>query len=164
MSDLGGFAAAGARGSVPKGAATPPNPSSEVTVDITRDPISIARSEALVMSSQGAMVVFVGYVRDTTMGRAVTGLEYEAYEELAYRQMHEIGLKAAGSHGADILLVHRTGSLVPGEISVLVAAAAPHRRAAFEACEYCIEELKQSAAIWKKEQFSDGESTWVNHP
>lgn len=136
----------------------------QVTVDITKDPISIAQSEGLAKGSQGAMVVFVGYVRDTTKGRAVTGLEYEAYEELAYRQMREIGLGAAESHGADILLVHRTGSLAPGEISVLVAAAAPHRRAAFEACEYCIETLKQSAAIWKKEQFSDGESTWVNHP
>ena len=78
--------------------------------------------------------------------------------------MHEIGLEAAGRHDADILIVHRTGSLVPGEISVLVAAAAPHRRAAFDACEYCIETLKQSAAIWKKETFTDGDSTWVNHP
>lgn len=136
----------------------------QVTVEITGSPISVGRSEGLASASHGALAVFVGYVRDATGGRSVIGLEYEVYEELAYRQMHQIGLEAAGRYGADVLLVHRVGSLAPGEVSVLVAAAAAHRRAAFDACEYCIETLKRSAAIWKKEQFSDGESTWVNHP
>ena len=109
----------------------------------------------------GGVVTFSGQVRDQTRGRAVVRLEYEAYAPMAERVFAQIGAEAAARwEGGRLAIVHRVGVLEPGELAVVIAASAPHRAAAFEACRHAIERLKQDAPIWKKEVFADGE-VWV---
>jgi MoaE-MoaD fusion protein len=108
----------------------------------------------------GGIVTFTGTVRDETKGRRVVRLEYEAYREMAERKLAEIGDEVARAHAATVAIVHRVGVLAPGEAAVVIACAAPHRTAAFRACEACIERLKQDVPIWKREVFEDG-SEWV---
>lgn len=108
----------------------------------------------------GGVVTFTGTVRDETRGRRVQRLEYEAYVEMAEKKLAEIGAAVAAEHGAEVAIVHRVGVLVPGDAAVVIACAAPHRTAAFRACEACIERLKKDVPIWKREVFEDG-SEWV---
>jgi molybdopterin converting factor subunit 1 len=108
----------------------------------------------------GGIVTFTGTVRDETRGRAVVRLEYEAYQAMAERKLAEIGEEVARAHGARVAIVHRVGVLAPGEAAVVIACAAPHRGAAFRACETCIERLKQDVPIWKREIYADG-TAWV---
>lgn len=112
--------------------------------------------------SNGAVVTFLGVVRDFSRGRKVLYLEYEAYREMAIRKMRQI---AAEIHEKwtidDIAMVHRVGHLEVGERSVAIAVAAPHRKVAFEACEYAINRLKEIVPIWKKEVWEGGEA-WID--
>jgi molybdopterin synthase catalytic subunit len=109
----------------------------------------------------GAVCTFVGQVREQTQGRAVVALEYEAFEAMALKMFARIELDAqARWPGCRVAIHHRVGRLVPGEISVAIAAAAPHRDDAFAACRLAIEALKKDAPIWKRELFEDG-SEWV---
>ncbi|SET54492.1 molybdenum cofactor biosynthesis protein [Stigmatella erecta] len=109
----------------------------------------------------GGLVTFSGSVRNQTRGRRVLRLEYEAYPPMAEKQLAVIGAEAAERFGGTRLaIVHRVGTLAPGELAVVIAAAAPHRKEAFLACEHAIERLKQDVPIWKKEFFEDGE-VWV---
>lgn len=109
----------------------------------------------------GAVVTFTGAVRNQTRGRRVLKLEYEAYEAMAVRVLEQIASDVAARWpGSRLGIVHRTGALLPGELAVVIAAASPHRAAAFEACRHAIEALKQDVPIWKKEHFEDGE-VWV---
>jgi len=108
----------------------------------------------------GAVVSFVGTVRATNRGKRVVRLEYEAYPEMALRIFDHIAAQARERWAARVAIHHRTGSLEPGEISVAIAAAAPHRGDAFEACRHAIEALKKDAPIWKRELYPDG-SSWV---
>jgi molybdopterin synthase catalytic subunit len=108
----------------------------------------------------GAVVSFVGTVRATNHGKRVVRLEYEAYPEMALRIFDHIAAHAREKWAARVSIHHRTGSLEPGEISVVIAAAAPHRADAFEACRHAIEALKKDAPIWKRELYPDG-SSWV---
>jgi molybdopterin synthase catalytic subunit len=108
----------------------------------------------------GGIVTFTGTVRETSRGRRVLRLEYEAYAAMAERVLARIGEELSREHGAAIAIVHRVGVLAPGEAAVVIACAAPHRTPAFRACEACIERLKQDAPIWKREVFDDG-SEWV---
>jgi MoaE-MoaD fusion protein len=108
----------------------------------------------------GAVVSFVGTVRATSHGKRVVRLEYEAYPEMALRIFEQIAAQAGERWAARIAIHHRTGALEPGEISVVIAAAAPHRADAFEACRHAIEALKKDAPIWKRELYQDG-SSWV---
>ncbi len=108
----------------------------------------------------GAVVSFVGTVRATNQGKRVVRLEYEAYPEMALRIFEQIAAQARERWAARIAIHHRTGALEPGEISVVIAAAAPHRADAFEACRHAIEALKKDAPIWKRELYPDG-SSWV---
>ncbi|HMD97633.1 MAG TPA: molybdenum cofactor biosynthesis protein MoaE [Terriglobia bacterium] len=106
----------------------------------------------------GAVVVFEGIVRDNLRGRKTRYLEYEAYEPMAIRKMEEIGQEARQEFAIDhVGMVHRLGRLEIGETSVAIIVTAAHRRAAFEACHYAIDRLKQIVPIWKKEFFEDGE-------
>jgi molybdopterin synthase catalytic subunit len=105
----------------------------------------------------GAVCVFDGIVRDNTRGRKTLYLDYEAYEEMALRQMQGL----AGDAGKrfevrEVAMVHRLGRLSVGETSVLIAVASAHRGAAFEACRWLIDTLKKTVPIWKKETFVDG--------
>lgn len=113
----------------------------------------------------GGTVVFIGTVRDQTAGREVVRLEFEAYAPMAIREMQKIAEQATERWQAlAIALHHRVGTLYIGEIPVIVAVATPHREAAFEACKFCIDTLKETVPIWKKEIFTDG-SIWVAaHP
>lgn len=134
-------------------------------VRVTTEPIASTLADGLARSSDGAVVVFLGVVRDATDDRPVDALEYEAYDRMAADEMRKIAIEAGGRWEVGrILMVHRTGMLTVGEPSVLVGVSAPHRAEAFDACEYCIDVLKERVPIWKKELFSDGESHWVNHP
>ncbi|HVC18952.1 MAG TPA: molybdenum cofactor biosynthesis protein MoaE [Vicinamibacterales bacterium] len=111
--------------------------------------------------SDGALVTFLGVVRDHNQGRRVEHLEYEAYEPLALRVFERIVTEAAGRWpSARLALHHRVGRLAIGETSVAVVAASPHRAEAFAACRYGIERLKQIAPIWKREFFEGGD-VWI---
>ncbi|MCC8426279.1 molybdenum cofactor biosynthesis protein MoaE [Mucilaginibacter sp. UR6-11] len=113
----------------------------------------------------GGIDVFVGTVRNATRGRAVIRLEFEAYEKMAVSEMEKIAQQALAKWPVQkILIHHRTGGLQIGEIPVIIAVAAAHRDAAFDACRYIIDTLKQTVPIWKKEIFEDGEVWVAAHP
>ena len=108
----------------------------------------------------GAVVSFVGTVRSTNHGQIVVRLEYEAYDAMALRVFERLASEARERWGARVAIHHRTGALNPGELAVVISAAAPHRADAFEACRHAIEALKKDAPIWKREIYPDG-SSWV---
>ncbi len=121
----------------------------------------LALEDAVRTDADGAVVVFRGVARRYSRGREVVHLEYEAYPEMAEKVMAEIGDEIAGKWPASkVAIVHRTGVLAIGEASVVVAVSAPHRDAAFAACRYAIDRLKQVVPIWKREVWSDG-SEWI---
>ncbi len=112
--------------------------------------------------ADGAVCVFDGVVRDNTRGRKTLYLDYEAYEEMALKQMQVLRVEAMERFGVrEIAVVHRLGRLEVGETSVLIAVASAHRGAAFEACRWVIDALKKTVPIWKKEQFEDG-AVWAD--
>jgi molybdopterin synthase catalytic subunit len=130
--------------------------------EVTAEPVSVdALVQAVLTDGDGAVVTFVGTVRDNTGGRRVIALEYEAYGEMAVSEMRLIGeemLRKYGLHG--IAMRHRTGKLQIGEISVVIAASSSHRAEAFAACSEALDLLKERVPVWKKEYFEDGE-VWV---
>ncbi len=110
----------------------------------------------------GGIVTFVGTVRNHTKGKRVLRLDFEAYEPMAISEMQKIAERAVEEFSLKkIAIYHRTGSLKIGEIPVIIAASAAHRGAAFDACEFAIDTLKDTVPIWKKEIFEDGE-VWVS--
>jgi molybdopterin synthase catalytic subunit len=129
---------------------------------VTGEPLDErATVECLLSDGAGAIATFVGRVRNSSRGRDVTKLEYEAYPEMAQRVFAQIGDEAKARHDIiDIAIHHRVGSLSIGEASVVIAVSSRHRAAAFDACRYAIDRLKQIAPIWKKEHSPDG-ATWV---
>lgn len=113
----------------------------------------------------GGTVVFVGTVRNQTMGKPVIKLEFEAYEPMAIKEMKKIADAVKNKWNAlKFSIHHRIGSLDIGEIAVIIAVSTPHRKAAFDACEYAIDTLKETVPIWKKEVFEDGEVWVAAHP
>jgi molybdopterin synthase catalytic subunit len=109
----------------------------------------------------GAVVVFTGTVRNSSEGRAVAGLEYEAYERQAQAQLEALAAEVADKWRARAVWIeHRVGPLAVGEPSVVVAASAAHRHEAFEAARYAIDTLKATVAIWKRERWRDGGAHW----
>jgi molybdopterin synthase catalytic subunit len=113
------------------------------------------------VADHGAVVTFVGTVRVTNQGRTVLRLEYEAFEPLALKVFATISSEAAGHWpSARLALHHRTGSLGPGDASVIIAAASPHRAEAYAVCRYAIERVKQIAPVWKREYFEGGDC-WI---
>jgi len=129
---------------------------------ITHDPIIAADlAKQLRAAEDGAVVIFEGMVRNHSRGRATLYLEYEAYEPMAIRKMEALGAEAKQKFAIDgIGVIHRLGRLEIGETSVAIIVTAEHRRAAFEACQYAIDRLKQIVPIWKKEYFADG-AVWA---
>jgi molybdopterin synthase catalytic subunit len=118
---------------------------------------------ALLDARVGAYASFEGWVRDHNEGRAVEGLRYEAYAELAQREGEAILAEAVERFGIlDAACVHRTGDLAIGELAVWVGATAAHRDAAFAACRFVIDEVKSRVPIWKHERYPSG-ATWL-HP
>jgi molybdopterin synthase catalytic subunit len=144
------------------GAGTSAPARSEAIIELQREPIRTGEISARLKAPEdGAIVVFEGIVRNESGGRRTLYLEYEAYEAMALKQMGVIAAAMRSQFGADaVALVHRLGRLEIGETSVLIAVSSPHRRAAFEACRYGIDTLKQTVPIWKKEYFEDG-AVWA---
>ena len=134
-----------------------------VVADVTSDELDgAALLRQMTFSAAGAAVVFEGRVRDHNHGRTVVGLHYDAYEEMASGVLTDIAHEAMERFEASAIGVrHRTGSLIPGEISLVVATLAPHRAQAFDASRYVVEELKRRVPIWKKEEYVDGTSGWL---
>jgi MoaE-MoaD fusion protein len=131
--------------------------------ELTTGPIDVGEVARRVVPPEcGATVTLDGYVRQLTRGRSQTlYLIYEAYPPMALSEMRRLGREAHTLFEiAHIGIVHRTGRLEIGETSVVITVSAPHRRAAFEACEWAIRELKRTVPVWKKEFFEDGE-VWV---
>ncbi len=127
-------------------------------------PIDTARLIAEVADpAMGATTLFVGTVRETNEGRAVTGIEYSAYTAMAERELAAIGGEAARRFAPLRLAVeHRVGELTVGDVSVAIAAAHAHRAEAIEGMRFVIEELKRRVPIWKREQYVNGTREWVD--
>lgn len=124
----------------------------------------VAEHAALGHSAAGACVGFEGWVRDHNGGRAVTRLDYQAYAPLAQREGEAILAEAMMRFDIrEARCIHRTGSLVVGDLAVWAGASASHRGAAFDACRWIIDEVKLRVPIWKNEHYEDGESGWL-HP
>ena len=130
--------------------------------ELTTEPIDVGSvARRVVLPECGATVTLDGFAREWTKGRRTKYLVYEAYEGMAASEMQRLGVEAHERFEiAHIGIVHRTGKLEIGETSVVISVSAPHRKAAFEACEWAIRELKRTVPIWKKEVYDDGE-TWV---
>jgi molybdopterin synthase catalytic subunit len=128
------------------------------TIDFERVTEQVRRADC------GAVVTFLGTVRDLTDGRVTAALDYEAYPGMAEKKMAEIERETRERWPVGALvLVHRLGHLEVGEVSVAVAVSCPHRAQAFEACRHAIDRLKEVVPIWKKENWADGSTEWV-HP
>ena len=132
-------------------------------IALTRE---VIETEKLVAAAKqgvdGAVVVFDGIVRNNTRGRRTLHLDYEAYEEMALKQMHGLAEQALDNYAVrHVTIVHRLGHLEIGESSVLIIVASAHRGAAFDACRWIIDTLKKTVPIWKKETFVDG-AVWAD--
>ncbi len=129
---------------------------------LVTDPLDPGALLAAVSSPRcGATSLFLGTVREVNDGRPVARLEYSAYVEMAARELAEIAREAEERFGATVVVQHRLGTLEIGEASVAIAAAAPHRGDAFDACRQVIEELKRRVPIWKREHYLDGDRAWI---
>ena len=133
-----------------------------VEIALTRERIDAEKLVAEAKQGEdGAVVVFDGIVRNNTRGRRTLYLDYEAYEEMALKQMRQLGAEAKERFKVrQVTMVHRLGRLEVGETSVLIVVASAHRAQAFEACRWLIDTLKQTVPIWKKETFADG-AVWA---
>jgi molybdopterin synthase catalytic subunit len=135
-------------------------------IKITAENIDVQSCIERVMSpGSGGIDVFIGTVRNVTKGKNVERLEFEAYEPMALKEMKKIADEILLKWPVHkILIHHRTGVLKVGDIPVVIAVSAAHRDAAFEACRYAIDTLKQTVPIWKKEVFDGGEQWVAAHP
>ena len=135
----------------------------ETSIILTGQPLDINACIAHVMAPDcGGIDVFIGTVRNATKGRPVLRLDFEAYEPMALSEMKKLADRAMQQWPIQrIAIHHRVGTLQVGEVPVVIAVAAAHRDAAFEACRFLIDTLKQTVPIWKKEVFEDGE-VWVS--
>jgi len=131
-------------------------------VDHPLDPAALLAEVADIGS--GASTLFVGTVRRTNQGRAVTGIDYSAYAPMAEREMAAIAAEAAAKFGtAHIVVEHRLGTLLLGEASIIIAVSHERRAAAMDAQRYLIEEIKLRVPVWKREHYADGERSWVDN-
>lgn len=130
---------------------------------LTREPIDTPGFvRRLLRHQDGAVVTFEGVVRDHSMGKAVLYLEYEGYEPMAMKMLHQIGQEIHERWPIDrVGIIHRLGRLQIGETSVAIVITSAHRKPAFEACQYAIDRLKKIVPIWKREYFHDG-AVWVD--
>jgi molybdopterin synthase catalytic subunit len=133
--------------------------------EIIDSPLSIDRClRAVARNDCGGIALFLGVVRDNSDGKQTNYLEYEAFEEMALDVVERIVAQARSRWEiAEVAMQHRTGRLDIGDVSVVIAVSAPHRAAAFEACRFVIDELKEQVPIWKKEHGPQGE-VWVDGP
>lgn len=135
-------------------------------IQLHEQPIDVAPVVQFVSDpGAGGIAVFLGTTRaeQDPAGRALVALDYEAYGEMARRQMDELAATARHKWPVQRLaILHRTGRVALGEPSVIIAVATPHRADAFDACRWIIDTLKANVPIWKKEVWQDGATSWVN--
>lgn len=131
-----------------------------VTQDVLDDAVGRAVENAVAAPECGAVVTFRGVVRDDDGGRAVTSLDYEAHPD-ATAVLQKVCQAVAVETGLRVAATHRYGHLEVGDVALVAAASAGHRREAFEVCSLLVERIKAEVPIWKKQQFTDGESEWV---
>ena len=139
---------------------------SNTSIKITSEKLRLEECyEFVTDDSCGGIVAFVGTVRDSTKSKDVTQLDFSTYKPMAIKEMQHIAEIAIKKFEIKKMAIHHAeGMLQIGDIPVIITVGAPHRKAAFEACEFAIDTLKETVPIWKKEHFSDGE-VWVNaHP
>ena len=131
---------------------------------LTKEPLDASSIAAEASApSFGAILVFLGVVRDVNDGRSVTGIEYSAYEAMAATQLDDIAREGSERFApANVVIVHRLGELGLQEASVGIAVAHAHRDAAYQLSRWCIEELKRRVPIWKREHYTDGSREWVD--
>lgn len=135
-------------------------------IKITSEKLSLDECYQFVLDKAcGGIAVFVGTVRDSTKNKEVTQLDFSTYKPMAIKEMQKIANIALEKFEIKKIAIHHIeGVLKIGDIPVIITVSAPHRKAAFDACQYAIDTLKETVPIWKKEYFSDGE-VWVNaHP
>ena len=137
-------------------------PASLPSILITDGPLDPAvLTDRVLASGSGAVVTFLGTTRDHNAGRRVTMLEYEAYRPMADRMLAQVASEMTERWElGNVAIGHRLGRVGIGEISLVVAASAAHRQAAFDACQYAVDRIKQIVPIWKKEHFEGGE-VWI---
>jgi molybdopterin synthase catalytic subunit len=135
-------------------------------IEILATPLDAARAIAFVTAPEaGGIDVFLGTTRceAATSGRALIALDYEAYEQMALEQMHELARRGREQFPVvKLALLHRTGRVELAKPSVVIAVSCPHRGQAFDACRFLIDELKKQVTIWKKEVWADGSTSWVD--
>ncbi|MGG3847112.1 molybdenum cofactor biosynthesis protein MoaE [Aeribacillus composti] len=131
---------------------------------IVKEPIDVSRViEAVVDRNAGAIVTFIGTVRELTKGKKTLYLEYEAYESMAQKKLEQIGAEIKQQFpNAKVAIVHRIGRLEITDAAVVIAVSTPHRADAYEANRYAIERIKKMVPIWKKEHWEDG-SLWIGN-
>jgi len=113
-------------------------------------------------AAHGAVVTFSGVVRDHNEGRPVTGVFYDCYREMAERELERLAARAGSRYPVKVIrLEHRIGELTVGDVSLLIVVASAHRKEAFDACQYIIDEIKKRVPIWKKERYADETSKWL---
>ena len=136
---------------------------SQALIRVTSDPLSVDEALASVADDgAGGTCVFVGTVRNHSKAGDVTGLRYEAWDELAVKRLYEIAGELFDTWPVrKVTILHRTGDLAVGDASVVIACSAPHRGDAFEDCRHGIERLKEDVPIWKKEALVSGDAHWV---
>jgi len=137
-----------------------------IDIKVSAHPLSSQHCETFVSDHQaGGTALFIGTVRNQTQGKKVIRLAFEAYEPMARKEMQKIaGQVQRRWQALHVAIHHRVGVLDVGEVPVIIAVSAPHRKAAFEACQYAIDTLKETVPIWKKEIFEDGEVWVAAHP
>lgn len=139
---------------------------SNTSIKITSEKLDLNECyEFVVDDSCGGISVFVGTVRNNTQNKEVTQLDFSTYKPMAIKEMQKIADQALEQFEVKKIAIHHAeGLLQIGDVPVIITVSAPHRKAAFAACQYAIDTLKETVPIWKKEHFSDGE-VWVNaHP
>ncbi len=144
----------------------PPRGEPAVTAFLTADPLDVAAAfPAVAHPEAGGVGLFVGTVRNHHEGDAVTGLEYEAWEERAEDALRGVAAEVLDAFPGTraVYLAHRVGALEVGEVSVVVAASAPHRAEAIAAAQALIDRLKEQVPIWKKEHLAEGGHRWPGH-
>jgi molybdopterin synthase catalytic subunit len=137
-----------------------------IHIKIADIPLDVEECYRLAHSNDaGGQTVFIGTVRNQTQNKKVVKLVFEAYTPMAIKEMQKISLTLEERWGAlKVVIHHRVGELLVGDIAVIIAVSTPHRAAAFEACQYAIDTLKETVPIWKKEFFEDGEIWVAAHP
>ncbi len=134
-------------------------------IEITSKPIEAQPViDRVKKTTHGAVVTFVGTVRENSEGKRVLYLEYEAYREMAEEKLKGISKEIQNRWGiTDLDIIHRVGRIEVGDTAVVIAVGSAHRLEAFQACQYTIDRVKEIVPIWKKEFYEDGSSTWIGH-